>query len=170
VFVCYFLLILNFYFEGMDHDEQVRMITEEAKCSYNVAKSAYAEANGDIERAVSIAKKKGNVVYSGGSSGLYVEEKPSGKSITQYKNGVLVNNKFYDFSIDDNIRLKQMLTEGAFDASLLNAQGDTAEVIYQERLNEEYCEPRKEASAVGTERKPGSSFVGEGRRLGSSKK
>ncbi|KAM0672711.1 hypothetical protein CWI42_110270 [Ordospora colligata] len=154
----------------MGHDEQVRMIAEEVKCSYDVARNAYVEANGDIERAVQIAKKKGNVLYSGGNSGLYVEEKPSGRTITQYKNGVLVNNKFYNFSIDNNIRLKQMLSDGEFDASLLNAQGDTAEVIYQERLNEEYCELPKNASVTGMERKPGSSFIGEGRRLGNSKK
>lgn len=148
----------------MDREARVRKIVEEAGCSEDVARRAEQEAHGDLEKAVRIARKKGNVVYSGGKSGLYVEEGPAKKSITQYKNGILVEDKFYDFSVDNNIRFKAMLEERTFDASLLGLDGETAEVMYTEKLDEEYGEAAK------TRPEKGPSFVGEGRRLGDSQR
>ncbi|WEL37931.1 hypothetical protein PFJ87_01g01860 [Encephalitozoon hellem] len=147
----------------MDLDARIKKIMEEAGCSYDLAKKADQEAQGNLHAAIEMAKKKGNVLYSGGRSGLYVEESPQRKSITQYKNGILVENKFYDFSVNDNIRLKEMLEKGTFDASLLGLHGDTAEVIYTEKLEEEYKEETK-APKIDTK----SAFVGEGRRIGRS--
>lgn len=150
----------------MDTQTRIRKIIEETNCSFDVAKAADQESNGNLELAIQIARKKGNVLYSGGKSGLYVESPSSKKHITQFKNGILVDDKFYDFSVDNNIRLKQMLEKGTFDAELLGSQGDTAEVVYTEKLDEEYssCSVRRPEPASGT------SFVGEGKQLGGSSK
>lgn len=147
----------------MDLEGRIKKIMEEARCSYDAAKKADRESQGNLDVAIEMAKKKGNVLYSGGKSGLYVEENPQRKSITQYKNGILVEDKFYDFSVNDNIRLKNMLEKGTFDASLLGLHGDTAEVAYTEKLEEEY---KEESKAPETD--PKAAFVGEGRQLGSS--
>lgn len=153
----------------MDSQARIRKIIEETNCSFDVARAADDEASGDLERAIQIAREKGNVLYSGGRSGLYVEEPPSKKHITQFKNGILIGEgaggKFYDFSVDDNIRLKHMLEEKTFDASLLGMDGETAEVAYTERLDEEYRDPRAASGDSG-----GDAFVGEGRRLGSGRR
>lgn len=145
----------------MDTQTRIRKIMEETGCSFDVARAADEECGGSLEKAVQIARRKGNVLYSGGKSGLYVEEPSPKKHITQFKNGILVEDRFYDFSVDDNARLKHMLEEKTFDASLLGSNSDTAEVIYTERLDEEYslsAEPSKPSHEE--------SFVGEGRRLG----
>lgn len=150
----------------MDSQTQIRKIIEETNCSFDVAKAAYKESNGDLDQAIRIARKKGNVLYSGGKSGLYVEEPAGKKHITQFRNGVLVDSKFYDFSVDDNIRLKHMLEEKTFDASLLGSNGDTAEVIYTEDLDKEY----KDTSANASEPRNEVAFVGEGKQLGGSRR
>ncbi|ADM12313.2 uncharacterized protein Eint_091860 [Encephalitozoon intestinalis ATCC 50506] len=147
----------------MNSEARIKKIMEETGCSLEVAKKAEQESQGNLNAAIEMAKKKGNVLYSGGNSGLYVEENPSRKSITQYKNGILVEDKFYDFSVDNNIRLKDMLEKGTFDASLLVLEGDTAEVIYSERLDEEYKEKKPQEPSKVT-----ASFVGEGRQIGNS--
>ncbi|AFN83800.1 hypothetical protein EROM_091850 [Encephalitozoon romaleae SJ-2008] len=147
----------------MNLEARIKKIMEEARCSYDAAKKADQESHGNLDVAIETAKKKGNVLYSGGKSGLYVEENPQRKSITQYKNGILVEDKFYDFSVNDNIRLKNMLEKGTFDASLLGLHGDTAEVAYTEKLEEEY---KEESKAHETD--PKAAFIGEGRQLGNS--
>nr|AGE96333.1 hypothetical protein ECU09_1820 [Encephalitozoon cuniculi] len=147
----------------MDSEARIKKIMEATGCSHDVARKAENESQGNLDLAIKIAGRKGNVLYSGGKSGLYVEERPSRKSITQYKNGILVEDEFYDFSVDDNIRLREMLEKKTFDASLLGLHGDTAEVIYTEKPDEEYRENSKAPEA-----KARPSFVGEGRRLGDS--
>lgn len=147
----------------MDTQTRIRKIIEETNCSFDVARAANEEAGGDLDAAIIIARKKGNLLFTGGVSGTYVEEPARKKHITEFSNGVLVEDRFYDFSKDSNIELKQMLAEKTFDASILGVEGESAEVIYTDKTGEEYREPRAEKPRAG------SSFVGEGRTLGGAR-
>jgi hypothetical protein len=147
----------------MDPQTRIRKIMESTNCSYDIAQAADEEAGGDLPRATEIAKKKMNLLFAGGRSGQYMREREPRKHITQYKNGILVEDKFYDFSADNNIRLKKMLEKKTFDASILGEDGETTEVIYSEKLDEEYSAP----DASPRVRRSG--FVGVGKKLGRSK-
>jgi hypothetical protein len=147
----------------MDFQTRIRKIIESTNCSYDVAQAADEEASGDLPKAMEIARRKMNLLFAGGRSGQYMRETEPRKHVTQYKNGILVEDKFYDFSVDDNMRLKKMLEKKTFDASILGEEGETAEVIYSEKLDEEYNIPGSSPKAKRSD------FVGVGKKLGKSR-
>ncbi|EQB59776.1 hypothetical protein NAPIS_ORF02670 [Vairimorpha apis BRL 01] len=66
--------------------------------------------------------------------------------ITSYKNGLLVNNKFYSYKDKTNLRLKKMLENNEFDANILQSNDSQAEVVYKDKEDEEYQEPVRQKS------------------------
>lgn len=66
--------------------------------------------------------------------------------ITSYKNGLLVNNKFYPYKDKTNLRLKKMLENNEFDANILQSNDSQAEVVYKDKEDEEYQEPVRQKS------------------------
>ncbi|TBU03755.1 hypothetical protein CWI37_0239p0030 [Hamiltosporidium tvaerminnensis] len=120
----------------------VRKVQEATKCTKEVAEKALLESKNDAEKAITaIKKKKGNDLYVGGyRSGLMVEggDKKKIKTITVYKNGILVEDVFYDYKKKENRDLKKMLDNREFDRNILGEDGETAEVVFNDRENEEY--------------------------------
>ncbi|KAF9764588.1 hypothetical protein NGRA_0435 [Nosema granulosis] len=130
----------------MDSKKRIRKIIERTNCTYDQAVEADKACGGNVEEAISILNKKGNELYvGGGSSGLAVDSGPKKDTIVGYKNGLLVNNKFYDYSDPNNLRLKEMLKNNEFDREILehNSENDEAEVIYKDATNETYKEETK---------------------------
>ncbi|WUR03013.1 Ubx domain-containing protein [Vairimorpha necatrix] len=122
----------------MDQQSRIRKIMSMTNCSYDQALESDKESKGNLNLAIEMAKKKSTELYvGGGSSGLAVESSKKNE-IVSYKNGLLVNNKFYDYSEDDNLRLKKMLENNEFDAGVLGVHDDKAEVIFRNCENEEY--------------------------------
>ena len=116
----------------MEQQSRIQKIIAKTNCSYNHALEADNESKGNLDLAFEIAKKKSNELYvGGGSSGLAVESGDIKNEIVGYKNGLLVNNKFYDYSENDNMRLKKMLEKNEFDANILGVNDSRAEVVYK---------------------------------------
>ncbi|KAI5179516.1 hypothetical protein PAEPH01_2683 [Pancytospora epiphaga] len=57
--------------------------------------------------------------------------------IIKYRNGLLVNDKFYSYEDPRNKELLDMLKNGEFDGDVLGHSGNSADVIVQEN-NSEY--------------------------------
>lgn len=125
----------------MEEKRRIRKIIERTNCTYDQALKADKACGGNVEDAVEMVNKKGNELYvGGGSSGLAVDSGPKQNTIVGYKNGLLVNEKFYDYSDPNNLRLKEMLKNNEFDRDLLetSSNNDEAEVTYKDCTSEEY--------------------------------
>lgn len=141
----------------MEEKRRIRKIIERTNCTYDQALMADKACGGNIEEAVEMISKNGNEMISrkgnemsskkgnelyvgGGSSGLAVDSGPRQNTIVGYRNGLLVNEKFYDYSDPNNLRLKEMLKNNEFDRELLETSStkEEAEVIYKDCTSEDY--------------------------------
>ncbi|KAK6090486.1 hypothetical protein P3W45_000583 [Vairimorpha bombi] len=130
----------------MDQKSRIRKIMAKTNCSYDQALEADTKSNGNIDQAYDLANKMSNELYvGGGSSGLAVDSRPTQNVITSYKNGLLVNGKFYDYSVNSNIRLKKMLENNEFDADVLGVDDTRAEVVFKDQEKEMYKEESEKA-------------------------
>lgn len=138
----------------MEQQSRIQKIIAKTNCSYNHALEADNESKGNLDLAYEIAKKKSNELYvGGGSSGLAVESGDIKNEIVGYKNGLLVNNKFYDYSENDNMRLKKMLEKNEFDANILGVNDSRAEVVYKNCEDEMYQNKEKKKEKTWDESK-----------------
>ncbi|EOB12822.1 hypothetical protein NBO_362g0007 [Nosema bombycis CQ1] len=130
----------------MEEKRRIRKIMESTNCTYDQAKNADRDSKGNVEEAIQLVNKKGNEYYvGGGSSGLAVDSGPKQDVITGYSNGLLVNNKFYDYSDPNNLRLKEMLANNEFDRDILghSEADEKVEVIYKDFTNQEYKDQKE---------------------------
>ncbi|EJW01783.1 hypothetical protein EDEG_00374 [Edhazardia aedis USNM 41457] len=120
-------------------DQAINKIMSEAKCSKELAKKSYEKSGGNVLEAIKIAKdlQKNEFYVGGGSSGICVES--AKKKMIKFKNGVLIESEFFDFTKNKNNDLKEMLERNEFDANILGGNpGDKMEVIVIDRTNEMY--------------------------------
>ncbi|KAF7684281.1 hypothetical protein TCON_0534 [Astathelohania contejeani] len=140
------------------YDEQkINEIVKRTGCTRANALEACKKYNGDMEKIIfSLSNHDSNTLYVGGKSGQCVDAGPKRKKIILYKDGMLVMDRFYNYSKPENKKLKQMLDNKEFDRSILGDDGDYAEVEVVNKEKE--CYENKVTEDV--------SHVGQGHVLG----
>lgn len=131
-----------------EYDNNVEKIKDITKCTDEIARKALSQAT-NLNDAIYIARNlmtKESYV-GGGSSGLAVE---NAKKIVEYADGILVEDTFYSYKDEKNLRLKSMLERKEFDAGLLGGNdNDNVSVMYVDRKNENYeKEEKKEQKKI----------------------
>lgn len=100
----------------MTDGDAVREIVAATGCTVSEAAEAYRAACGDAGQA--IARLRGAA--------------PRAAKIAKYANGLLVEDRFYDYALRENRELLRMLERGEFDREVLGLDSDEAYVVMEE--------------------------------------
>lgn len=110
-----------------DFWSKVNKVIQATKCSkINAIEAVYTTYG--VDDAIKKARDSSYYI-GGGESGLAVQDNI--KKIVLFKDGILTEESFYSFSDRNNLRLKQMLEKGEFDADVLGGKpGDEVNVKF----------------------------------------